>query len=94
MQEGLAGLRVVEFADQIAGPYCGKLFVDAEAQVIKIESPQGDPLRCWSATGADLIVTSLRQAVDQACSLAGGAADRLSGAPGQPAEIGAVPAAA
>jgi len=54
MQEGLAGLRVVEFADQIAGPYCGKLFVDAGAQVIKIESPQGDPLRCWSATGADL----------------------------------------
>ena len=47
-----------------------------------------------SATGADLIVTSLRQAVDQACSLAGGAADRPSGAAGQPAEIGAVTAAA
>ena len=54
MQTGLAGLRVVEHADQIAGPYCAKLFVDAGAEVIKIESPEGDSLRRWSATGADL----------------------------------------
>ncbi len=54
MQTGLAGIRVIEFADQIAGPYCGKLFVDAGAEVIKIELPQGDSLRRWSATGADL----------------------------------------
>ena len=51
---GLTGVRVVEFSDQIAGPYCAKLFVDAGAEVIKIESPYGDSLRRWSATGADL----------------------------------------
>jgi crotonobetainyl-CoA:carnitine CoA-transferase CaiB-like acyl-CoA transferase len=51
---GLAGARVVEFADQIAGPYCGKLFVDAGAEVIKVESPAGDSLRRHSATGAPL----------------------------------------
>jgi crotonobetainyl-CoA:carnitine CoA-transferase CaiB-like acyl-CoA transferase len=54
MKTGLAGLRVIEFADQIAGPYCAKLFVDAGAEVIKIEPPEGDSLRRWSATGADL----------------------------------------
>jgi crotonobetainyl-CoA:carnitine CoA-transferase CaiB-like acyl-CoA transferase len=54
MQSGPAGLRVVELAEQIAGPYCAKLFADAGAQVIKIESPEGDSLRRWSATGADL----------------------------------------
>ena len=53
-QQGLAGIRVVDFSVQIAGPYCSKLFVDAGAEVIKIESPQGDSLRRWSATGADL----------------------------------------
>jgi len=54
MQTGLAGIRVLEFSDQIAGPYCGKLLVDAGAEVVKIESPAGDSLRRWSATGADL----------------------------------------
>jgi crotonobetainyl-CoA:carnitine CoA-transferase CaiB-like acyl-CoA transferase len=54
MEQGLRGIRVLEFSDQIAGPYCAKLFVDAGAEVIKIESPAGDSLRRWSATGADL----------------------------------------
>jgi crotonobetainyl-CoA:carnitine CoA-transferase CaiB-like acyl-CoA transferase len=51
---GLKAFRVVEYASEIAGPYCGKLFADAGADVIKLEGPGGDPLRRWSATGADL----------------------------------------
>jgi crotonobetainyl-CoA:carnitine CoA-transferase CaiB-like acyl-CoA transferase len=43
-------LRVVEISDRIAGGYCGKLLVDAGAQVRKIEPPQGDSLRRFSAT--------------------------------------------
>jgi crotonobetainyl-CoA:carnitine CoA-transferase CaiB-like acyl-CoA transferase len=43
-------LRVVEISDRIAGSYCGKLLVDAGAQVRKIEPPQGDSLRRYSAT--------------------------------------------
>lgn len=50
----LGGIRVVDFSEQIAGPYCSKLFVDAGAEVIKIETARGDSLRRWSATGADL----------------------------------------
>jgi crotonobetainyl-CoA:carnitine CoA-transferase CaiB-like acyl-CoA transferase len=43
-------LRVVEISDRIAGSYCGKLLVDVGAQVRKIEPPQGDSLRRYSAT--------------------------------------------
>jgi len=43
----LDGLRVVEIADEISGPYCGKLFADLGADVTKIEGPEGDSLRRW-----------------------------------------------
>ncbi|AGB23487.1 putative acyl-CoA transferase/carnitine dehydratase [Mycobacterium sp. JS623] len=48
----LDDLRVVEISDRIAGAYCGKLFVDAGAEVVKVEPPAGDPLRRFTATGA------------------------------------------
>jgi crotonobetainyl-CoA:carnitine CoA-transferase CaiB-like acyl-CoA transferase len=51
---GLSDLRVVDLSTGIAGPYCTKLFADAGAEVIKVEPPAGDPLRSWSATGAQL----------------------------------------
>ena len=47
MTGALAGLRVVEIAGDIAGPYCTKLLADLGAEVIKIEPPTGDPLRDW-----------------------------------------------
>ena len=50
----LRGLRVVDFSSEIAGPYATKLWVDAGADVIKVEAESGDSLRGWSATGADL----------------------------------------
>ena len=43
-------LRVVEISDRMAGSYCGKLLLDAGAEVRKIEPPQGDSLRQYSAT--------------------------------------------
>ena len=47
MTGALDGLRVVEIAEEISGPYCGKLFVDLGAEVTKIEAPAGDSLRRW-----------------------------------------------
>ncbi|MEN9780328.1 MAG: hypothetical protein RL014_1476 [Pseudomonadota bacterium] len=44
----LAGLRVVEMGQLIAGPFAGKTLGDFGADVIKIEAPgSGDPLRQW-----------------------------------------------
>lgn len=51
----LHDLRVVEISDRIAGSYCGKLLADAGAQVCKIEPPQGDWLRHYSATGSPVV---------------------------------------
>jgi crotonobetainyl-CoA:carnitine CoA-transferase CaiB-like acyl-CoA transferase len=47
-----AGWRIVELSSGIAASYCGKMFVDAGAEVVKVEPPQGDPMRRWSAGGA------------------------------------------
>ena len=42
----LAGLRVIELGQLIAGPFAAKTLADFGADVIKIEPPQGgDPLR-------------------------------------------------
>ena len=50
----LSGFVVVELATGIPGGYCTKLLCDGGAEVIKVESPQGDPLRRWSASGAHI----------------------------------------
>ncbi|WP_197694127.1 CoA transferase [Mycobacterium sp. 852002-40037_SCH5390672] len=50
----LHDLRVVEISDRIAGSYCGKLLLDAGAQVYKIEPPQGDSLRRYCASGSSV----------------------------------------
>jgi hypothetical protein len=43
----------VEISDRIAGSYCGKLLLDAGADVVKVEPDTGDPSRRFTATGAE-----------------------------------------
>ena len=55
MTHPLAGLRVVELATDIAGPYATKLLADAGADVVKVEHPAGrDPLRRWTSSGVEV----------------------------------------
>jgi crotonobetainyl-CoA:carnitine CoA-transferase CaiB-like acyl-CoA transferase len=43
----LQGVRVVEFCQIAAGPYCGMLLADFGAHVTKVEPPEGDAMRQW-----------------------------------------------
>lgn len=43
----LAGLKVVELARILAGPWAGQTLADLGAEVVKIESPAGDDTRQW-----------------------------------------------
>ena len=47
MTHALAGLRVVELARILAGPWAGQTLADLGADVIKVESPEGDDTRRW-----------------------------------------------
>lgn len=47
MAAPLAGLKVVELARILAGPWAGQTLADLGAEVIKVESPDGDDTRTW-----------------------------------------------
>ncbi|WBY01054.1 CoA transferase [Ramlibacter tataouinensis] len=41
----LEGIRVLELGSSVAGPFCGRLFADFGAEVIKVEVAEGDAVR-------------------------------------------------
>lgn len=46
-QAPLSGIKVVEFCQVAAGPFCGMLLADYGAAVVKVEPPEGDAMRQW-----------------------------------------------
>lgn len=46
-EPALKGLKVVELARILAGPWIGQTLADLGAEVIKIEAPEGDDTRRW-----------------------------------------------
>lgn len=43
----LKGIKVVEFCEIAAGPFCAMMLADSGAEVIKVERPAGDAMRMW-----------------------------------------------
>ena len=49
----LAGIQVLDATSNIAGPFSGAILADLGAEVIKIETPQGDPTRAMAPIDGD-----------------------------------------
>ncbi len=50
MRQALSDIAVVEVGTGVAATWCGKVFADLGAEVVKLEPPEGDPMRAdWGA---------------------------------------------
>jgi crotonobetainyl-CoA:carnitine CoA-transferase CaiB-like acyl-CoA transferase len=62
----LHGVRVLDRTTEIAGPYCTKLLADAGAEVVKVEPPDGDPLRRWRSGALFTFLNMSKRSLDDA----------------------------
>ena len=57
----LHGMRVLDFTNMMAGPYCTRWMADVGAEVIKVEPPKGDNTRRLLGAGSTGNVVPIRQ---------------------------------
>ena len=68
MKYPLEGIKVVELARVLAGPWVGQVLSDLGAEVIKIESPEGDETRKWGPPFVQGVSGDLDSAYFQSCN--------------------------
>ena len=62
MSGALAGIRIIEVASYVTGPFASQLLADMGADVIKIEEPKrGDPFRGWGEKNYSATFCSLNR---------------------------------
>lgn len=64
----LAGLRVLELARILAGPWAGQTLADLGADVVKVEAPEGDDTRRWGPPFIEAADGSTSAAYFHACN--------------------------
>jgi len=50
----LAGIRIIDLSQIVSGPMAATMLADQGAEVIKVESPGGDPVRTLGPAKGDL----------------------------------------
>ena len=61
----LEGVKVVEIAQNLAGPFAGEILASMGADVVKVERPEGDDARRWGPRGHSLGATYQAPAADR-----------------------------
>ena len=62
MSVALAGIKVIEIASYVTGPFAAQLLADTGADVVKIEEPKrGDPFRGWGEKNYSATFCSLNR---------------------------------
>ncbi len=65
MRQALSDIAVVEVGFGVATSWCGKVFADLGADVVKVEPPEGDPLRADLGAFANLNTNKRSVAVER-----------------------------
>src|SRR5215468_10698408 len=62
MSGALSGIKIVETASYVTGPFAAQLLADMGAEVIKVEEPKrGDPFRGWGEKNYSATFCSLNR---------------------------------
>jgi crotonobetainyl-CoA:carnitine CoA-transferase CaiB-like acyl-CoA transferase len=64
----LEGVRVLELARILAGPWIGQLMADLGADVVKVEAPEGDDTRSWGPPFVEGVEGHLSAAYFHSCN--------------------------